>query len=244
MITENMFIPFKTGDLEIFRDKKVLVLIPHQDDETFGCGGTLIKIRPLVRKMDFCLITDGSKSDEAVSVDTRDSELDKVSELLSIDNVVKLKIPDREVFYNRQTVSHYIVNNFENYDIVFTPNIFDIHPDHRYLANIVVEIVMDSKLDVSLFFYEVTMPQLFVNFLVDITDVIDRKMELVSKYCSQLNLLDYDQKILRINRLRNLGVENTEYAEGFYLAKGFNELDEYLNNINMLTSNLKQARGK
>lgn len=240
MITENIFIPFKTADLNIFASKKVLVLIPHQDDETFGCGGTLTKIRPLVHKIDFCLITDGSKSDDAVSVETRDSELDRVANILNVSKVIKLKIPDRDVFHSQETISNHLKSMFENYDIIFTPNLFDMHPDHRYLANIVTEMVLSLKFDITLFFYEVTMPQVFINFLVDITDVIDKKMKLVSEYHSQLNLLDYDEKIVLINKIRTLGVEHIEYAEGFYMVKGYLKLAEYLKEIkNVICNNPK-----
>lgn len=234
MISENTFLPFETGNLDIFENKSVLVLIPHQDDETFGCGGTLQKIKNKAYKIDFCLVTDGSMSSDTVLPETRNRELKKVAENLKVSHLHELGIKDREVFNNLTAIKEQLQKIMKDYDIVFSPNILDMHPDHRYLANIVCDIFAEDKLDKTILFYEVTMQQLLVNYIVDISDVARKKIKNIKYYKSQITLVDYMKNILSLNKLRTLSIPNAKYAEAFYLAEGFEEVLEYKNKIKNL----------
>lgn len=234
MISEDMFLPFETGNLDLFENKSVLVLIPHQDDETFGCGGAFQKIKDSVTKIDFCLVTDGSMSSDTVSSETRNRELKKVAVNLKVSHIHELGIKDREVFNHMDEIRKQLQIIIKDYDIVFSPNILDMHPDHRYLANIVCDIFAEDKLDKTVLFYEVTMQQLFVNYIVDISDVARKKIKNIKYYKSQITLVDYIKNILSLNKLRTLSIPNAKYAEAFYLAEGFEEVLEYKNKIKNL----------
>ena len=42
------------------RNKKVLVFVAHQDDETIGCGGTIAKWSNQGAEVHVCFMTDGA----------------------------------------------------------------------------------------------------------------------------------------------------------------------------------------
>ena len=236
MITEDRFLTFQAENTDYFNNKSVLVLIPHQDDESLGLGGTLSLIKDKVKKIDFCLVTDGSKSDKNITIKTRNDELEQVAKLLKIKSIYYLNYSDREVFYNIEKLKDELSKIVFNYDVIFSPTIFDIHPDHRGTAKSLLKLYSETKRFVPTFLYEVNIMQLFVNHLIDISNVIDNKIKMIKKYKSQLSLINYLDHILALNKTRVLSLKNIEYAEAFYLLKDFEEIKiyiEYCNNLNI-----------
>ena len=68
--------------------RKALVLAPHPDDEVFGCGGTLARLRQQGAEIHVHILTDGggySQGDERQAIcQTRREETDRALGVLGI----------------------------------------------------------------------------------------------------------------------------------------------------------------
>ena len=228
MIEENNFAPHTVFSVDYFKNKKLLILIPHPDDESFGCGGTLFLISKIAT-IDFCIITDGSKSDDNVSSQDRYKELENVTAYLNIRKSFFLNIIDRTALININKIENEIRKILikDKYDIIFSPSIFEFHPDHKATAKVAINLFY-KKFIKNILFYEITFPQPIANLAINITDIIKNKQELMSFYPSQLSLNNYKEYTLSINKSRCLTLpNNVEYAEVFYIVEKPRDLSKY-----------------
>ncbi len=70
---------------------KILVLVPHQDDELSLMGSLLFRLKKLGHHVELLYTTNGDYTGEELA---RKKELQKVVKLLEIDNVTYLGYPD------------------------------------------------------------------------------------------------------------------------------------------------------
>jgi LmbE family N-acetylglucosaminyl deacetylase len=115
--------------------KSVIVIAPHPDDETLGCGGTLLRHKAEGDKVHWLIITGISEKlgFSADRVSSRKAEIDKVSESYGFDSVHSLsfpaagldQIPLNEIVEAISSVFKEIRPN-----IVYLPHRGDVHTDH------------------------------------------------------------------------------------------------------------------
>ena len=74
---------------------KILVIAPHPDDETLGCGGSLLKHRSYSDEIHWLIITNITEKDgwEIEKVSRRQEEIKKVSKAYGFKSVMKLDFP-------------------------------------------------------------------------------------------------------------------------------------------------------
>ena len=75
--------------------RKVLVVAPHADDETLGCGGTLLKHFDEGDEIYWLLVTDMSLESGFLQaqIETRELEISKVIELYGFKETYRLGFP-------------------------------------------------------------------------------------------------------------------------------------------------------
>ena len=122
---------------------KTLVVAPHPDDETLGCGGTLLRRKSEGSELGWLIVT--SISDKAGwSVETvkqRDEEIEKVSELVGFDKVFNLRLPSTQL--DSLPMSDLIdklstvFKEFEPIEVLL-PCFSDVHTDHRIVFDAAV----------------------------------------------------------------------------------------------------------
>ncbi len=223
MISEDKLIPYHTVDL---RYNRVLVLSPHPDDETIGCGGALHLNAVSGSSIRVIFLTNGAKGDEAQEdieayVEIRKEEAKRACAILGIDEIDFWDIEDRELSVNTHATQH-LIDILKEYgpEIVYAPSPMEIHPDHRAAAFLLESAIkVKSDVDFKVAFYEIGQP-IKVNALVDISSVLKKKTEALKCYASQLKMRAYDDICLALNRFRSMTLqESVTHAEGFFLCQ-------------------------
>ena len=120
-------------------EQKILVISPHPDDETLGCGGTLLRHIRGGDETFWLNVTD-------ISVETgwtekqvivRRNELEKVKAVYTFSDCINLSLPPAELdtFPFRQLVEK-IGNVVQaiGATTIYTPYAHDVHTDHQIVA--------------------------------------------------------------------------------------------------------------
>lgn len=204
-------------DLEINNLNKVLVLAPHQDDETLGCGGTLLKLKENNCDITIGFLTNGSELSNSIdSKSIRKKEAKSVCNMLN-STMLELKIDNITMSVQNEHFDTLIKWLNKDWDAIFTIWPIDQPPKHRICSYLLGKAINESDYKGNILFYSVH-TDLLPNFYVDITDVIDKKQDLLSCYTSQLEVQRYDHLSRGLDawRSRLLPVSNKlRYIETF-----------------------------
>ena len=217
---------------------RVLVLAPHMDDETIGCGGTLVKKVRAGAEVTVVFMTDGRLGDPAVHdpeigererldlqdrlAATRKIEAQRACGILGISKLIYLDERDMELSADRRTVARLeeILGNTRP-DLVFLPFLTDRHHDHWETNRVFLEASRrlpragDGLLCCG---YEIWTP-LNPNAMVEIREVLEVKRKALAQFESQLRHNDYVHTALGLNAYRSMThLHGRSYAEAFYLA--------------------------
>jgi len=212
------------------KDKSVLVVAPHPDDELIGLGGTIQLLRKKKCKVHVVYVTTGQvgKKDKIIKEATSicgllgiqytflsndPSEID-LSEGLKIQKMIrKLKI------------SH-----------LFTTFVMDDHDDHKRVNQLIYPFVKDiCQLQIWMYQIYTSLP---TNCVVDITEVASKKYEALSKYTSVKGDRDWVHysKGCDMRMSRFLKNRNALYAESFLVMDSYS----YYDMCNIFFSNDKE----
>ena len=216
---------------------KVLVLAPHMDDEVIGCGGSLIKHSEAGDSIDVIYFTNGSHFVNDMELrkqrmEKRLSEAKRVCGELGM-KYHSLNIDDRSLAYNETVLRNVVDLLIEiSPDIVYVPHKKEGDHEHRIVHKIFCEA---NWLASDVFFikngknrecpklvleYEVWTPLTKIDLYEDITDYMDRKMDLISYYESQIMFTDYAEAARGLNVYRGtIGKGKKSYAEAFKIQR-------------------------
>ncbi len=140
--------------------RSAIVFAPHQDDETLGCGGTIIRKKQAGADLKIVFMTDGSASHSLM--DSRELKAIRREEALAAANklgvepcdVIFLEVQDGKLSYNImptiQKVSNIIINFLPQE--IFIPYGQDGPPDHDTTNHIVIAAL--KKCEFSAMVYE------------------------------------------------------------------------------------------
>lgn len=201
--------------LQISSDSRILVIAPHPDDETYGCGGVLLKHRG---QCDVVLLAYGETGNPNWTKDrtlrVRRDEFRTAMEMAGTTIVAELGIPNKKVDENLRQISDL---DYSKYDYVFVPNRKDIHPDHSSVIKAVKKAKTLKKSTVILQ-YEMWGALSGATHYLDISDVIDEKEKLMLCYKSQEERIPYCSRIKARDFYRVLETfdKKCQYAELFY----------------------------
>jgi N-acetylglucosamine malate deacetylase 1 len=118
---------------------KVLVIAPHPDDETLGCGSTLLKHKFEGDDVYWLIITDISIEDgwKEKIVKKRKDEIKQVGEKYGFTKVFNLQFSTTKVdTLSTSTLIEKVstVYNLINPNIIYMPFVSDVHTDHQVIA--------------------------------------------------------------------------------------------------------------
>lgn len=218
--------------------KKVLVVAPHADDESLGCGGTLLKH---VEKGDeiYWLLVTGMSVESGFSkenIEIRKQEITEVSQCYKVKGVFELKLPP--AFLDTLPLGE-IVGLISNVvqqtqpEIVYTCYRNDAHSDHQVVFDAVMSatksfrypyikrVLAYETISETDFSMKPEDPGFKPNVYVNIEGFLDKKLNILSFFKSEMGVFPFPRSNKAISALAHIrGVQsNCEAAEAFMLLK-------------------------
>jgi LmbE family N-acetylglucosaminyl deacetylase len=127
---------------------RAVILAPHPDDETLGCGGLIARLATMMRNITVIAISDGEGShppSSALATDLprlRAAESADAMRCLGAEHIEVLRagIADGRIERHRDQLKAWLIRHLQPTDILFAPWRLDGHPDHEAVGNLAVEI--------------------------------------------------------------------------------------------------------
>jgi LmbE family N-acetylglucosaminyl deacetylase len=202
--------------------QRILVIAPHPDDESLGCGGTIVRYVTNGAIVNLLVVSDGAaieepdgQHDDIVAV--RRQELESAVLALGIHHVQTLQIPDGQLDHYETQIHKAISDCLTTFqpDLVLAPSLIDGHVDHVTVGRITLQLLRTTP-GWTLAFYEVLAPLRF-NTLIDITDVAATKEKAIC--CYQRSL--FQQPQLFWEAFRSLNVAKSAFVHRAGLFEAF-----------------------
>jgi LmbE family N-acetylglucosaminyl deacetylase len=204
--------------------ESILVVAPHPDDETLGCGGAIALLRSRGYTVKILVVSDGTQSHPNSTKypapllrDLRATETICAMGLLGVEtnHITFLQLPDGAVPKIREPDFQAAVNQCHAYlelanpKIIFIPWRSDPHPDHRATWQILYTALKQAEVDSRVIEYPIwdwdpkqrKLSNQDVNhpWRLDIAEVLTLKQQAIATYRSQTtNLIDDDPNGFRL----------------------------------------------
>jgi N-acetylglucosamine malate deacetylase 1 len=209
--------------LDLSEARKVLVVAPHPDDETMGCGGTLAQLAKHA-DIQVLLVTngDGAGGLPAGASDVRKAELAEALKVLGIARpAICFDEPDGH-FADSPAFRERLAQLLEAFkpNWVFLPWLEDSHSDHWHIARASCAVLVRSGVE-KVLYYEIWTP-VPATHVVDITQVADIKREAVMCHKTALACGNYVEATFGLNAYRSIYVPSARYAEVFAVRSARN----------------------
>ena len=199
--------------------EKILIISPHADDETFGCGGTILKALDQGDEVYWVTVC----HEDRLKTQARD-----VAKAYPMTKAYHLIFPDAKLnsghILEIIIKLHAIIKRI-NPTVLFMPNQRDYHTDHEVVARACVTFTKSFRFPEirRILRYEIIPgPNSFEpNYYVDITGFMKRKLDILKIYDTEFGLSSFARNPTTIRAMATMrGVEaGTEYAEAFELVK-------------------------
>jgi LmbE family N-acetylglucosaminyl deacetylase len=218
--------------------RKIIVISAHPDDETLGVGGTLIKHKEAGDEIYWLIVTNVFEEFGFTKerVESRQDEIKKVTEAFGFESVFKLDFPtmqltDRELNLIIPLISD-IFKKIEP-ETVYVMNRSDAHSDHRIVFDAVMactksfrypfikrvlmyECISETEFAPALF------ERVFIpNYFVDISGYLERKLEIMSIFKSEIEVHPFPRSFDNIKALAHFrgATSGVKYAEAFQVIR-------------------------
>jgi LmbE family N-acetylglucosaminyl deacetylase len=213
---------------------KILVIAVHPDDETLGCGGTLLKHKSDGDEIHWLICTTIDKEHSYYKI--REKEIDKVSNQYGFNSMHNLRLKTMQV--DEYSMSELIgkiskVVNDVKPNILYLPFKGDVHSDHRkifeasfactksFRYTFTKKIYMMETLSETEFAPSTKEDSFIPNVFVDISKFMDKKIEIMKIFESEIAEYPFPRSEKNIRALGTLrgATCGCEYAESFMLLK-------------------------
>lgn len=218
--------------------KKVLVIAPHADDETLGCGGTLLKHFDEGDEIYWLLVTDMSLESGFLQtqIETRELEISKIIELYGFKETYRLgfppaaleTVPMKDII---QAISS-VVDKL-NPEIIYSVFRNDVHTDHSVVSDALMaatksfrhpsvkRVLAFETLSETEFSLRVDEEYFRPNVFVNIEKYINQKIEIMGQFKSEMGDFPFPRSAEAIQALAKYrGVQaGCRSAEAFMLLK-------------------------
>ncbi|HBY93313.1 MAG TPA: hypothetical protein DEP84_04985 [Chloroflexi bacterium] len=179
---------------------RVLVVAPHPDDETLGCGGTIALHGRAGDEVVVLIVTDGGAS-RAATHSQRAAE--SAGAAVTIGGTWhRLALPEGAWRFpeGREQIRRVLAKYRP--DLLYAPSGIDYHPEHVRVARALAAALGEAGLEPRVRVYEVGVPltPLLANHLVELGAAADLKARALAAYASQQGAIRPIRRLHRYNR--------------------------------------------
>lgn len=211
----------------------VLVVAVHPDDETLGAGGTILRHSELGDNVTWLIITKSQNEDFQKN---RDNEIKSVSDILGVKNILELGLITTTLadlnFSSLVSSISEVIKKVQP-EVIYTPFWNDAHTDHQVVAKAINScsksfrypfikkvLMMETVSETEFSLYNPAL-NFNPNYFVDISQFIDKKINALKEYKSELGEPPFPRSIENIMALARYRGSScgVEYAESFMLLK-------------------------
>ena len=208
--------------------RKVLVISVHPDDETLGCGGTILKHKSEGDIVGCIFVTSGNDHQKLLIKEVVDKYSFDFSESL---NKPEITLDDLSLTELIPVFSE-VFNRFRP-SILYVPNRSDTHSDHRKVFTaisaciksfrypFIKRVLMCEVISETDFSPPVIENAFIPNVFVDISMFRDEKMEILNLYKHEILEDPHTRSLSAIEALQRYrgSQASVQYAEAFMLIK-------------------------
>ena len=215
-------------------NNQVLVIAVHPDDETLGCGGSLLKHKDSGDDIHWLICTSLVQKNKYYQ--KRDKEINQVSKLFKFSSVNKL-------LFETTKIDQYKLNDLIDKislvidkikpNIIYLPFKDDVHTDHKIIFEasysctksfrnpFIKKIYMMETLSETDFAPSIPQQSFVPNTFVDISKYMEKKIKIMNVYKSEISQHPFPRSEKNIKALGTLRGASCgcEYAESFMLLK-------------------------
>jgi LmbE family N-acetylglucosaminyl deacetylase len=215
----------------------VIVISPHPDDETLGCGGTLLKHNKNNDDLYWLIITRPVEENYSKNfIQKRELEIEKVKSKYKFTKTFQLNYQSAKLdkILTSDLISD-IGDVFKqiNPEIIYLPFRNDIHTDHKYVFDAVLsctksfrypsirKVLIYETLSETEFAPSLTSNAFQPNCFSDISSFMEEKVEIMKVYESEMGEHPFPRSERNIKALATYrgATAGVEYAEAFMILK-------------------------
>lgn len=216
--------------------KNIVIVTPHPDDETLGCGGTILKYIEQGHKVFWLIITTAG---DFVSDEWKQKRMQEIKQVAKQYNFEKTFELNLEAATLDQVADSLLVGEISRVFLEIQPNIVyvpypsDIHSDHKAVFEVtmactkwfrypsVEKVLAYETLSETDFTINPDANNFRPNVYVNIEKYLDKKIELMNIYESEVSAFPFPRSEKAIRSLAYVrgAASGYEAAEAFMLLK-------------------------
>lgn len=218
--------------------RNILVVSVHPDDETLGCGGTLLKHKANGDRIYWLIATRITKKDRSSRKQSREARetIDKVFRMYRFNGIHQLRIPTMKTdVVPKIEIIEKISNVIKKTrpDILYLPYNKDVHSDHRVIFDaaysctkafryrFIKKIMMMETISETEFAPGLKESTFMPNYFVDITDFLQKKIDILKVFKNEIKDPPFPRSVENIKALATYrgSTAGYKYAESFMILK-------------------------
>jgi LmbE family N-acetylglucosaminyl deacetylase len=218
--------------------RKISVITPHPDDETLGCGGTILKHCAAGDSLHWLIIT-GMTEEQGFGtqeIKNRQEEIEQVKHMYGFEIVNSLNLPTMRLDALPlgdiiKAISTVLVEVKPH--TIYLPNRSDVHSDHRvvfqaawsccktFRFSFIRRVLMCEIPSETDFAPALPETAFFPNIFSDISQYLEKKIEIMRVYKGEMKEHPFPRSEQNIRSLATVrgATANVEYAEAFMLLR-------------------------
>lgn len=219
--------------------KKILILVAHTDDESFGCGGFIKKLRQKKNNIYAISFTNGvgSRDSSKISIINKRKKASlKAAKILGFHWIAQFDFPDNQLDKVSILTITKIIEKYKkkiNPEIVITHNFSDLNIDHRIIAEASLTAFRPEPHQKLKKFITFEVPSatdfrvlkskknFIPNYFVDISKTLDSKIRAIKSYKDEIKPSPHSRSLNGIKNLSKMRGNQSGllYAEAFEIIR-------------------------